>query len=40
MEHRIELRQLRPGDAEFCYRLHRSALGEYVDAILMAYEVE
>ncbi|KDN18556.1 GNAT family N-acetyltransferase [Amycolatopsis rifamycinica] len=33
MEHRIELRRLRPGDAEFCFRLHRRALGEYVAAI-------
>ncbi|WP_410586864.1 GNAT family N-acetyltransferase [Amycolatopsis sp. lyj-23] len=33
MPHRIELRPLRPGDEEFCFRLHRRALGEYVDAI-------
>ncbi|MDX3192482.1 GNAT family N-acetyltransferase [Streptomyces sp. MN03-5084-2B] len=33
MAHRVELRPLRPGDAEFCFRLHRRALGEYVDAI-------
>ncbi|WP_410615241.1 GNAT family N-acetyltransferase [Amycolatopsis sp. lyj-109] len=33
MEHRVGLRRLRPGDAEFCFRLHRRALGEYVDAI-------
>jgi len=30
---RIELRRLRRGDAGFCFRLHRRALGEYVDAI-------
>lgn len=33
MRHRVELRRLRPGDVEFCFRLHRRALGEYVDAI-------
>ncbi|WP_326959627.1 MULTISPECIES: GNAT family N-acetyltransferase [unclassified Amycolatopsis] len=27
------LRQLRSGDDEFCYQLHRGALGEYVEAI-------
>ncbi|MEU0531845.1 GNAT family N-acetyltransferase [Amycolatopsis tolypomycina] len=33
MSPRIGLRRLRPGDSEFCFRLHRRALGEYVDAV-------
>lgn len=33
MAHQVELRRLRPGDAEFCFEVHRAALGEYVDAI-------
>ncbi|MEQ0559582.1 GNAT family N-acetyltransferase [Amycolatopsis sp. NEAU-NG30] len=33
MRHRVELRRLRSGDDEFCFQLHRSALGEYVDAV-------
>jgi hypothetical protein len=26
----VQLRPAEPGDAEFCYRLHRAALGPYV----------
>ncbi|WP_284749906.1 GNAT family N-acetyltransferase [Amycolatopsis sp. RTGN1] len=33
MSHQVALRRLRSGDDEFCFQLHRSALGEYVDAI-------
>lgn len=33
MKHRVGLRRLEPGDEQFCYRLHRRALGEYVEAI-------
>ena len=29
----VALRQLRSGDDEFCFQLHRSALGEYVEAV-------
>jgi ribosomal protein S18 acetylase RimI-like enzyme len=29
----VALRQLRAGDDEYCFQLHRDALGEYVDAI-------
>jgi putative acetyltransferase len=29
----VALRRLKAGDDEFCFQLHRSALGEYVDAI-------
>jgi ribosomal protein S18 acetylase RimI-like enzyme len=31
--YRVELRRLRSGDDEFCFSVHRDALGEYVDAI-------
>ncbi|WIX99718.1 GNAT family N-acetyltransferase [Amycolatopsis mongoliensis] len=31
--HKVALRRLRSGDDEFCFQLHRSALGEYVEAI-------
>lgn len=31
--YQVALRRLRSGDAEFCFQLHRSSLGEYVDAI-------
>jgi putative acetyltransferase len=32
-EYRVALRQARTADREYCFQLHRSALGEYVEAI-------
>jgi hypothetical protein len=29
----VALRRARPADREFCYRLHKAAMGEYVTAI-------
>ncbi len=32
----IALRPVTPADSEFCYRLHRAAMGEYITAVFVA----